>query len=235
MTPNRDRSVTVAAGLASGEARPYAGGMDLPASLQAAVTGFLLGLGLIVAIGAQNAFVLRQGLLRRHVLVVTTLCALSDAVLIAAGVAGLGGLVARSPVLLTVATLGGAAFLLAYGLLAAKRALRPARLTAAEEGEAGLGRVVAATLAFTFLNPHVYLDTVVLVGSLSARYAGDARLAFALGAMTASFLWFYSLGFGARLLAPLFARPAAWRVLDGLIACVMVAIALSLLNAWRAS
>ena len=229
MTPNRDRSVTVAPGLASGGTRPYAGGMDLPASLQAAVTGFLLGLGLIVAIGAQNAFVLRQGLLRRHVLVVTTLCALSDAVLIAAGVAGLGGLVARSPTLLTVATLGGAAFLLAYGLLAARRALRPARLTAAEEGEAGLGRAVA----FTFLNPHVYLDTVVLVGSLSARYAGEARFAFALGAMTASFLWFYSLGFGARLLAPLFARPAAWRVLDGLIACVMVAIALSLLNAWR--
>ncbi|AVO46883.1 LysE/ArgO family amino acid transporter [Phreatobacter cathodiphilus] len=207
--------------------------MDLSASLQAALTGFLLGLGLIVAIGAQNAFVLRQGLMRRHVLLVTTLCALSDAVLILAGVAGLGSLVARSPVLLTVATLGGAAFLLAYGALAARRALRPDGLTAAPPETQDVGRVVAATLAFTFLNPHVYLDTVVLVGSLSARHTGSARAAFAGGAMTASFLWFYGLGFGARLLAPVFARPAAWRVLDGLIACVMVAIALSLLNAWR--
>ncbi|MBY0363861.1 MAG: LysE/ArgO family amino acid transporter [Phreatobacter sp.] len=208
--------------------------MDLSAASQAAFTGFLLGLGLIVAIGAQNAFVLRQGLMRRHVLVVTTLCAVSDALLIAAGVAGLGALVARSPALLTVATLGGAAFLLAYGALAARRALRPAQLTAAAAGEASLGRVVAATLAFTFLNPHVYLDTVVLVGSLSARYEADARVAFAGGAMTASFLWFYALGFGARLLAPVFARPSAWRVLDALIAVIMVAIAVSLLNAWRA-
>ncbi|MDP2803008.1 MAG: LysE/ArgO family amino acid transporter [Phreatobacter sp.] len=208
--------------------------MDLSVSSQAAATGFLLGLGLIVAIGAQNAFVLRQGLMRRHVLVVTTLCALSDALLILVGVAGLGALVARSPVLLTIATLGGAAFLLGYGALAARRALYPARLTAAPTEQAGLGRIVAATLAFTFLNPHVYLDTVVLVGSLSARYEGDVRVAFAGGAMTASFLWFYALGFGARLLAPVFARPAAWRILDGLIAVIMVAIAVSLLDAWRA-
>jgi L-lysine exporter family protein LysE/ArgO len=149
--------------------------MTMLSLLQPAGTGFLIGLGLIVAIGAQNAFVLRQGLMRRHVLLVTSICAVSDALLILAGVAGLGTLVARSPQLLTVATLGGAAFLLAYGLMAARRALTPSRLTAAPQGEAGLGRVAAATLAFTFLNPHVYLDTVVLVGSLSARFEGAGR------------------------------------------------------------
>jgi L-lysine exporter family protein LysE/ArgO len=200
----------------------------------AAITGFLLGLGLIVAIGAQNAFVLRQGLQRRHVFVVTTICALSDAALIAAGVAGLGTLVSASPVLLAVATLGGAVFLAAYAVKAARRALAPGSLAAAPPADGDLGRTVAATLAFTFLNPHVYLDTVVLVGSLSASFAGTDRMAFALGAMTASCLWFYSLGFGARLLAPLFARPLAWRVLDGLIALVMAAIALSLIRAYLA-
>ncbi|MDP3544694.1 MAG: LysE/ArgO family amino acid transporter, partial [Phreatobacter sp.] len=184
--------------------------------------------------GAQNAFVLRQGLMRRHVLLVTTICAVSDALLILAGVAGFGTLVARSPLLLTIATLGGAAFLFAYGLMAARRALNPSRLTAAPSEEAGLVRVISATLAFTFLNPHVYLDTVVLVGSLSARFEGSARIAFAAGAMAASAIWFYGLGFGARLLAPIFARPAAWRVLDALIACVMVAIALSLIRSWAA-
>lgn len=196
------------------------------------LTGLVMGLGLIVAIGAQNAFVLRQGLMRRHVLVVTTICALSDALLILAGVAGLGTLVGRSPMLLTIATLGGAAFLLAYGLMAARRAVTPSHLTVAPAGETDILRIVAATLAFTFLNPHVYLDTVVLVGSLSARFEGAARVAYAAGAMSASALWFYGLGFGARLLAPVFARPAAWRVLDGLIACVMVAIALSLVRSW---
>jgi L-lysine exporter family protein LysE/ArgO len=201
----------------------------------AALTGFLLGLGLIVAIGAQNAFVLRQGLQRRHVLVVTTICALSDAALIAAGVAGLGTLVSASPVLLAVATLGGAAFLAVYAVRAARRALSPGTLEAAAPADGDLGRTIAATLAFTFLNPHVYLDTVVLVGSLSGGFAGSDRLAFALGAMSASVLWFYSLGFGARLLAPLFARPMAWRVLDGLIALVMAAIALSLLRGWLAT
>lgn len=203
--------------------------------LEAGLTGFLVGLGLIVAIGAQNAFVLRQGLLRSHVGLVTTICAGSDAMLILAGVAGLGTLVSASPVLLAVATWGGALFLLAYGLMAARRALHPGRLEAARDGAAtDLRRVVAATLAFTFLNPHVYLDTVVLVGSLSARHAGAARAAFALGAMSASALWFYSLGYGARWLAPLFAKPLAWWILDGLIACVMLAIAASLaLAGWR--
>ena len=203
--------------------------MTVSSLVQPASAGFLLGLGLIVAIGAQNAFVLRQGLMRRHVLIVTTVCAASDALLILAGVAGLGTLVARSPALLAGATLGGVVFLLAYAAMAARRALHPGVLTAAAGGESHAGRALAATLAFTFLNPHVYLDTVVLVGSLSARFEGHARAAFAAGAMAASALWFYGLGYGARLLAPVFARPAAWRVLDALIAAVMAAIALKLL------
>jgi L-lysine exporter family protein LysE/ArgO len=201
--------------------------------LQPARTGFLIGLGLIVAIGAQNAFVLRQGLLRRHVLAVTTVCAASDALLIVAGVAGLGTLVQSSPVLIAAATLGGALFLAAYAVKAARRALHPGRLTAGSgDGQAALGPTLAAALAFTFLNPHVYLDTVVLVGSLSARFEGAARVAYAVGAASASAVWFYGLGYGARLLAPLFARPAAWRVLDALIALVMATIAASLFLAW---
>jgi L-lysine exporter family protein LysE/ArgO len=201
--------------------------------LEPAITGFLIGLGLIVAIGAQNAFVLRQGLLRRHVFAVTTVCALSDALLIVAGVAGLGTLVQSSPLLIATATLGGALFLAAYGVKAALRALDPGQLTAdAGAAPAGLGPTLAAALAFTFLNPHVYLDTVVLVGSLSARFEGAARIAYAVGAASASAFWFYGLGYGARLLAPLFARPAAWRVLDALIAVVMASIAGSLVLAW---
>lgn len=193
------------------------------------LSGFLLGGSLIVAIGAQNAFILRQGLLRRHVFVLCLACALSDAVLIAAGVAGLGALVAASPRLLAVVSAGGASFLFAYAALALRRALRPQALTAAGAGEGGLKAALAACLAFTFLNPHVYLDTVRLVGSVSATHEGAARAAFGAGAATASFVWFFGLGYGARLLQPLFARPAAWRVLDLLIAAVMTAIGIGLL------
>lgn len=207
--------------------------MTAATHLQAGLTGFLIGLGLIVAIGAQNAFVLRQGLTGRHVLAVTVVCAVADAVLILAGVAGLGTLVQSSPALLAAATLGGAAFLSVYALMAARRALSRSELHAAPaEGPSGLGATLAAALAFTLLNPHVYLDTVVLVGSLSAQFEGGARAAYALGAMTASAVWFTSLGFGARLLAPVFARPGAWRVLDAGIALVMAAIAAGLVRRW---
>jgi len=192
-------------------------------------SGFLLGGSLIVAIGAQNAFILRQGLLRQHVFVLCLICALSDALLIAAGVAGMGALVAQSPTLIMVVTIGGAAFLLAYAVLALRRALRPAAMQAAAAGAGSLKAAVATCLAFTFLNPHVYLDTVLLVGSLSARHEGSARVAFGAGAACASFVWFFALGYGARLLQPVFARPAAWRVLDLGIALVMTAIAVSLL------
>lgn len=192
------------------------------------LAGCAIGLGLIVAIGAQNAFVLRQGILRQHVFVICLFCALSDALLILVGVAGLGALIEAFPALLVAVTLFGIAFLGWYGLLAARRALRPVALAAGQGGAGSLPAALATCLTLTFLNPHVYLDTVILVGSLAAPYSGPARVAYALGAMAASFLWFFGLGYGARLLTPLFARPAAWRVLDTLIALVMFAIAIRL-------
>ena len=200
--------------------------------LQPAIEGFLLGGSLIIAIGAQNAFVLRQGLARRHVFPIATFCFLADALLIAAGVAGLGTLVQAMPQVLFLVTLAGAAFLTVYGGMAIRRAFQTEGLSAIGAAEMRLGPALATVAALTFLNPHVYLDTVVLLGSLSARYAGEARLAFGLGAMLASCVWFYALGFGARLLAPLFARPVAWRILDIVIGLVMFSIAASLL--WQA-
>lgn len=202
--------------------------------LSAAIPGFLLGASLIIAIGAQNAFVLRQGLLREHVFVLCLICSLSDAVLIAAGVGGLGTLVAQSPKLILLVTVGGSLFLLGYAFLAFRRAMKPEVLKAARKGEGRLGKAVAACLAFTFLNPHVYLDTVLLIGSLSAQFPGSARLAYGAGATAASFVWFFGLGYGARLLHPVFARPAAWRLLDVVIGLVMASIALRLLAlAWQ--
>lgn len=197
--------------------------------LLAAGQGFLLGASLIVAIGAQNAYVLRLGLLRRHVFAISTLCFLSDALLIAAGVAGLGTIIQGLPALLFWISLAGAGFLTVYGLIAFRRALRPAGLQASGGEVGGLGTVLATGAALTFLNPHVYLDTVVLLGSLSARFEGEGRIAYGLGAAFASGVWFYGLGFGSRLLAPVFARPMAWRVLDTLIALVMWSIAAGLL------
>jgi len=199
--------------------------------LPAALSGLGLGLSLIIAIGAQNAFVLRQGLRREHVLLVVAICALSDLALIALGVGGGGLLFTALPVLVEVVRWVGAAFLLVYGLFAARRALRPSRLTASDESPA-LTRpstlaVAATCLALTWLNPHVYLDTVVLLGSVAST-RGEWRWAFGAGAGLGSILWFSALGFGARLLAPLFARPLAWRVLDALIAVVMVALAVML-------
>lgn len=201
-----------------------------PSIAPAFVSGFFLGLSLIIAIGAQNAFILRQGLLRQHVFVLCLICALSDAVLIAAGVAGLGTLIAASPRLILVVTIGGAAFLFAYAAIAFRRAWNPQAMQAAGRGEGSLRAAIAACLAFTFLNPHVYLDTVLLLGSLSAQFEGRARLAYGVGACIASFVWFFGLGYGARLLQPVFAKPAAWRVLDILIGLVMAAIGVSLLR-----
>ena len=192
--------------------------------------GFLLGAGLIIAIGAQNAFVLRQGIARRHVGLVVLICALSDAVLIAIGVAGAGAVVGAYPALLDWVTIAGALFLVLYGGLALTRALQRRKSEAREESGGGAAAVVAACLALTFLNPHVYLDTVVLIGAVSARYTSVAAIAFAAGAMGASVLWFASLGYGARLAAPVFATPVAWRVLDGAVAVVMFAIAARLLS-----
>ena len=191
------------------------------------IPGFLLGASLIVAIGAQNAFVLRQGLRKEHVFWVCLICALSDAALIASGVAGFGVLVTAVPLLAPVMRFGGAAFLLAYGLRSLWSAWRKSgALNPSDDVRKPLGATIAACLAFTWLNPHVYLDTVVLLGSVSTRY-GD-RLAFALGAMTASCLFFFSLGYGARLLRPLFADPKAWRFLDAGIGVTMASLAAKL-------
>ncbi len=196
----------------------------------AASAGFIAGAGLIIAIGAQNAFVLRQGLQRRYVGRVVLTCMLGDIVLIACGVAGMGALVRQWPVLLEALRYGGALFLAAYGGMAARRAWQGSgALVPTDDGGMDGLRTWLACLAFTFLNPHVYLDTMVLLGSLSTRYAGDARLAFAAGACLASVAWFSSLGYGARLLLPVFRDPRAWRVLDALMAVFMLGLGLLLL------
>ena len=198
--------------------------------LAAASAGFAASAGLIIAIGAQNAFVLRQGLLRQHVGLVVAICMLGDIALIVCGVAGVGALVREWPALLQVFRFGGAAFLGAYGLMAAYRAWRGSGALAPTAGsEADWRRALLACLAFTFLNPHVYLDTMVLLGSLSTRYPGATRWAFAAGACCASVLWFSTLGYGARLLLPAFRSPHAWRVLDGVVAVFMLILCLLLL------
>ncbi|MCU1558999.1 MAG: putative amino acid transporter [Microbacteriaceae bacterium] len=198
-------------------------------TLLALLAGFASGLSLIVVIGAQNAFVLRTGLRREHVLPVVAICALSDAVLIFAGVAGVGAIVRVAPVALQIARWGGAAFLIGYAVFAARRAFTPGRLDAAGLGVMTLTTAVLSCLALTWLNPHVYLDTLVLLGSLSAAHGPDGRWSFGVGAAMASVAWFSLLGFGARLLAPVFARPMAWRVLDGAIAVLMVVLGVLLL------
>lgn len=197
--------------------------------ITAALTGFATGFSLILAIGAQNAFVLKQGLLRAHVFAVCLICALSDAILITVGVAGFGALAEAVPWLETAMRIGGAAFLFWYGLRSFLAARHPKSLEAAEGAAPGLGAAVATCLALTWLNPHVYLDTVALLGAIAARFEDVARVAFAVGAVIASFTFFFSLGYGARLLRPIFARPKAWTVLDIGIGAVMWAIAISLL------
>ncbi len=194
------------------------------------VTGALLSATLIIGIGAQNAFVLRQGLRREHVGPVVAFCAAADALLIAAGVAGLATVLGERPRLAWWLTLGGVAFLSFYGIRALWRALRPGVLR--DTAGAGLSRTqaLAQVAAFTLLNPHVYLDTVLLVGSIGAQQAAAARPWFVAGAATASAVWFAGLGYGARLLAPLFARPRAWAVLDVVIGLTMLALA-----AWLAT
>ncbi len=204
---------------------------DLAAASAPAVfaQGWLMGAGLILAIGAQNALVLRQGLRREHVGAVVAVCTLSDWLLIALGVFGLGALIQAQPVLLEVFRFGGAAFLLGYAVLAARRAWRPATGLKAAGAGASLGATVSAALAFTYLNPHVYLDTVVLLGGLGARQPPELRSAFAAGAALASAMWFGLLGFGAAAAAPKLQSPATWRVVDGLVALLMTGLGLQLL------
>lgn len=191
---------------------------------------YLAGLGttlsLIVTIGAQNAFVLRQGLMRRHVLATCIFCALSDALLIAAGVLGAGALTARAPWFLEVMRWGGVLFLLAYGARASRAAWRGGESLRAGQGAASLGATLAVLAALTWLNPHVWLDTVVLIGSISAGW--EDRWSFTIGAISGSVLFFFALGYGARWLSPVFARPSAWRVLDAVVGLMMWSIALGL-------
>jgi len=203
----------------------------MPLAFSVFSQGLALGLGLIVAIGSQNAFVLRQGLRREHVAPVVLFCALADAVLIAAGVLGMAQALGQRPMLASLLALAGAVFLAVYGWQALQRARRPQQLQAAEGGNGlSLKAVLLQAAAFTLLNPHVYLDTVLLVGSIGAQQPAMLRGCFILGASAASLFWFSLLGFGSRWLAPMFARPAAWRVLDGLIAFTMFVLAALLLR-----
>ena len=196
-------------------------------------TAFLKGIGLggslIVAIGSQNAYLLKQALKREFVLTCIAICIICDVVLIGAGVAGMGQLIIEAPSLLFWIKIIGAGFLFWYGLRAARSALNPSAMLADTNNTAPDRRtVIAAMLAFSLLNPHVYLDTVVLLGSIGGQQPGNGRWYFALGAMLASVLWFSSLGLGARYLTPIFSRPNAWRILDGIIAVVMWFLAISL-------
>ena len=196
--------------------------------MTAFLPGFLLSLSLILAIGAQNAFVLRQGLRRAHVFWVCFTCALSDAMLIASGVAGFGAIATAVPWFENAMRFGGAAFLLWYGWQNARSAWVGGHALDATDGPGvSLARTVLTLLALTWLNPHVYLDTVVLIGSISAQY--EDRLAFGAGAVLASFVFFFALGYGARILAPVFSKSRSWQILDGLIALTMWAIAVKLL------
>ena len=191
--------------------------------------GLGLGASLIIAIGAQNAFVLRQGLRREQAVLVAAICAACDALLITLGTAGVGSIIAHLPWLTRLMSLGGAMFLLFYGFLAFRRALHPSALQAAS-APAAHGSIAVTTLSVSLLNPHVYLDTVVLVGGLAGQYAPSPRLVFALGAVSASCLWFFSLALGAAFLAPLFRRPGAWRILDCGVGVVLWVIAFGLVR-----
>ncbi|MHC6219619.1 LysE/ArgO family amino acid transporter [Arthrobacter sp. MMS24-S77] len=207
--------------------------MNSPDILHAAGLGLGTGLALIVAIGAQNAFVLRQGIRGEHVGPIVAVCAISDALLIAAGVLGTGALLAAAPAAVVVLRYVGAAFLVTYGVMAARRILKPQALASAEPGSPGAGRsglaaALATVLALTWLNPHVYLDTVLLLGSVANAQGPGLQWWFGAGAMLGSTLWFCSLGFGAKLLRGFFARPASWRILDGGIAVTMMGLGVGL-------
>ncbi|MGO4584722.1 LysE/ArgO family amino acid transporter [Arthrobacter sp. 2RAF6] len=207
--------------------------MNSPDVFHAAGMGLGTGLALIVAIGAQNAFVLRQGIRGEHIGAIVAVCAISDAVLIAAGVLGTGALLTAAPAAVVVLRYVGAAFLVTYGVMAARRILKPQALMSAEPGPSGAGRsglaaALATVMALTWLNPHVYLDTVLLLGSVANAQGPGLQWWFGGGAMLGSILWFCSLGFGAKLLRGFFARPASWRVLDGGIAVTMVGLGVGL-------
>lgn len=196
--------------------------------LDSYVTGVLTGLGLIVAIGAQNAYVLRQGIHRQHVAIVVAICAISDALLIILGVAGVGALVADHPTALNIMKWLGAAYLVWFAITSFDSALKPQALELS--GPVKRSGVIATTLALTYLNPHVYLDTVLMLGNIANQHGADGRWWFAGGAVTGSIVWFSALGFGARAVAPWMSKPSVWRVLDVIIGCMMLLIAVLLVR-----
>ena len=193
----------------------------------ALVPGFFTGLSLIVAIGAQNAFVIRQGLAKSYVLLVVLICAIADAALIALGIAGLGALITATPWLLEFIRWFGVAYLTWFGLKSFKRAFSKQQMDLSGSTSDTAKKVAVSVLGFTLLNPHVYLDTVILVGSIGNQF-GDDRWWFAAGAMAASFVWFFGLGFGAKAASKFMTKPVFWRVLDTAIGVVMFSIAILL-------
>jgi L-lysine exporter family protein LysE/ArgO len=192
--------------------------------------GFGAGGGLIIAIGAQNAFVLSQGVRKNHYIIIPLICAVCDALLIALGVTGMGSLIASSKTLSLIAGIGGAAFLLLYGMGSFRSAIKGGTLSCSQKTTTSLKKVVFTTLAVTLLNPHVYLDTVILLGSISSQFKQPGHLFFGAGAMLASFVWFFSLSLGGKMLAPLFTKQLSWRILDTIVGIVMWVIALSVIK-----
>ena len=195
-----------------------------------ALEGFALSIGLILALGPQNVFVMRQGLMRSHVFAVCLACSVFDALLITAGVLGVGSILAGIEGAEFMIAIGASIFLISYGLLRIKSAMRPVGMSTEGEGESDLAPTIAAAAAFTFLNPHVYVDTLLLIGGTSSRYLGDDRVAFGIGAATASFVFFFSLGYGARSLSEVLNKPKAWKYIDLSIACIMFIIATAIMH-----
>ena len=193
------------------------------------LSGFLLGLSFILAIGAQNAFVLKQGLKKQHIFLVCSICAISDALLITLGVSGFGEIVSRLPSIETIARYGGAIFLFLYAIKSFISSFTKVHaLSPANEVTESVTKIIMMCLAFTWLNPHVYLDTVVLLGAISTKYEATKFL-FGFGAVSASFIFFFALGYGAKVLLPLFQKPISWKILEFMIGVVMLSIALSLI------
>ena len=198
--------------------------------LDSALEGFALSIGLILALGPQNVFVMRQGLMRSHVFAVCLACSVFDALLITAGVLGVGSILAGIEGAEFMIAIGASIFLISYGLLRIKSAMSPVGMSTEGEGESDIAPTIAAAAAFTFLNPHVYVDTLLLIGGTSSRYLGDERVAFGIGAATASFVFFFSLGYGARSLSEVLNKPKAWKYIDLSIACIMFVIAAAIMH-----
>ncbi|WP_299983218.1 LysE/ArgO family amino acid transporter [Desulfobacula sp.] len=192
--------------------------------------GFGAGSGLIIAIGAQNAFVLSHGVRKNHYIIIPLICAICDALLIILGVTGMGTLIASSKNFSLIAGIGGAVFLFIYGIRSFRSAIRGGSLSANQKAESSLKTAILTTLAVTLLNPHVYLDTVILLGSISSQFKQPGHIFFGAGAVMASFIWFFSLSIGGKMLAPLFTKESSWRILDTLVGITMWAIALSILK-----